>query len=222
MSFITAAIVGGVASIGGSLIAANQQKQGAKGAAALQERMFNTINNQNKPFMDAGYGATQRMSELLGTGGDPNAAGYGEYSKPFTMGDFLAFKDPGYEFELQQGTQALQNSAAAGSGALSGAALKDLLGYSQGFARTGYTDAFNRYQVQQDNIFKRLAGVSELGQASASNVGANGTALAGNAGQALTTAGGAAGAGIAGATNAASNLGTNLWLANMLKPPQAG
>jgi hypothetical protein len=89
--------------------------------------------------------------------GDPNDPAYGSFTKPFDVEQFYNYADPGYAFELQQGTQTLQNAASAGSGAFSGAALKDLLGYSQNFARTGYNDAFNRYQVQQGNIYNRLS-----------------------------------------------------------------
>lgn len=150
--------------------------------------------------------------------GDQNDPAYGSFTKPFDVEAFYNYQDPGYAFELQQGTQALQNAASAGSGAFSGAALKDLLAYSQGFARTGYNDAFNRYQTQQGNIFQRLAGLAQLGQGAAANVGSQGTALAGNAGQMISNAGAAAGAGIVGAGNALSGGATNYWLMKAFKP----
>lgn len=149
-------------------------------------------------------------------GGDPNDPAFGSFTKPFTVEDFYAQQDPGYAFELQQGTQSLQNTASAGSGAFSGAALKDLLGYSQGFARTGYNDAFNRYQTSQGNIFNRLSDIAHLGQNAAAGVGSQGTALAGNAGQLTSNAGSAAGAGIVGAGNAIGDGLTNYWLMSQL------
>lgn len=150
-------------------------------------------------------------------GGDTTDPGYGSFTDPFTVEDFYNQADPGYAFELQQGQQALLNSAAAGSGSMSGAALKDLLGYSQNFARTGYNDAFNRYQTSQGNIYSRLMGVAQLGQNAAAGVGAQGTQLAGNAGQAIANAGAASGAGIVGAGNAIGQGATNYWL---FKNPQ--
>lgn len=144
--------------------------------------------------------------------GDPNDPAYGSFTKPFDVEQFYNYADPGYAFELQQGTQALQNSAAAQSGALSGAALKDLLGYSQNFARTGYNDAFNRYQTQQGNIFNRLNSIAQLGQNAAAGVGSTGANIVGNAGQQVTNAGGAAGAGIVGAGNAAAGGLSDYWL----------
>lgn len=146
--------------------------------------------------------------------GDTQDDGYGSLLQPFDVEQFYNYADPGYAFELQQGRQELQNSAAANSGALSGAALKDLLGYSQNFARTGYNDAFNRYQVQQGNIFSRLSDIARLGQSAAAGVGSAGTQLAGNAGQMISNAGGAAGAGLVGAGNALGQGATNYWLYN--------
>lgn len=223
--FIAGAIIGaGVLGAGASIIGANKQAGAAKDAASLQMSQYDKTNALNRPFVDAGYGATTRLSDLLGTSGNTGASGYGDLTRSFTGADYTANADPGYAFMLQQGNQALQNSQAAGSGVMSGAALKDLLSYNQEYAKTGYNDAFNRYQTQQGNIFSRLSSLSQMGQASASNTAAAGTALAGNAGQAISNAGTASGAGIVGAGNALSGAGTNYWLSNLLQkpPPVAG
>lgn len=94
--------------------------------------------------------------------GDPQDEEYGSFTKPFDVEEFYKYQDPGYWFQRQQGEQALLNSAAADSGALSGAALKDLMGYNQNLASTSYGDAFNRYQTQQGNIFSRLSSLATL------------------------------------------------------------
>jgi hypothetical protein len=174
-------------------VAMEQQRPGAPAAAAAP-----TDPSQTDP--------------MYGTYGDQGDGQFGSLTKPFDVEEFYNYGDPGYAFQLQQGTQALQNSAAAGSGALSGAALKDLIGYNQQFAGSAYNDAFNRYQTQQGNIYSRLMGVSQLGQNSASGVGTQGVALAGNAGQAISNAGAAYGAGIVGAGNSLSQGGSNYWL----------
>jgi hypothetical protein len=146
--------------------------------------------------------------------GDPNDPEYGSLTKPFDVEEFYKYQDPGYWFRLQQGTQGLQNSAAAQSGALSGAALKDLLTFNQDSASQEYGNAFNRYQTQQGNIFSRLSDIAHLGQNAAAGVGAQGTQLAGQAGQAISNAGSAAGAGYVGAGNALGQGATNYWLYN--------
>lgn len=151
--------------------------------------------------------------------GDQTDPGYGSFTKPFDAEEFYKYEDPGYWFRLQQGEQGLRNAAAAGSGALSGAAMKDLLGYNQDMASTEYGNAFNRYQTSQGNIFSRLMGIAGLGQNAAAGVGNQGTALAGQAGQALSNAGTASGSGIVGGANAITGGATNAWLWNQLQNP---
>jgi hypothetical protein len=151
---------------------------------------------------------------MAGYYGDPNDPEYGSFTKPFDVEEFYKYQDPGYWFRLQQGTQGLRNAAAAGSGALSGAAMKDLLTYNQDMASQEYGNAFNRYQTQQGNIFSRLSDIARLGQSAAAGVGSAGTQLAGNAGQAISNAGSASGAGIVGAGNALAQGATNYWLYN--------
>ncbi len=152
-------------------------------------------------------------------GADSESSDYGSLLQPFGADEFKKFLDPGYQFRRQQGEQSVLNSASAGSGAMSGAALKDLLSFNSDLASTEYGNAFNRYQTQQGNIFQRLAGLTQLGQGAAANVGSQGTALAGQAGQALQNAGTAAGAGTVGAGNAIAGGASNYWLSQMLKGP---
>lgn len=151
------------------------------------------------------------------TGGAPAgstdpASGYGSLTAAFTPQDYLNNQDPGYQFQLQQGTQALRNAAGAGSGALSGAALKDLVGYNQDYASTGYQSAFDRFNTQNNNIYSRLSGLATLGQASAGNVAAQGTALAGQQSQALQAGGNAAAGAYAGIANNVGGAASNYWL----------
>lgn len=150
----------------------------------------------------------------LPAGSTPDSGGYGSLAAAFTPQDYLNNKDPGYDFQLQQGTQALRNAAGAGSGALSGAALKDLIGYNQDYASTGYQNAFGRFTTQQNNVYSRLSGLAGMGQASAGNVAAQGTALAGQQSQALQAGGTAAGGMYAGIANNIGGGASNYWLAN--------
>lgn len=198
---IGGAVIGAV----GANSAAHTQAAAQDRAAATQQHMFDTINGQEQPFMKAGYASTDKMNELLGIGGDKTASDYGSYAKPFTAADYLANKDPGYDFQLQQGAQALRNSATPGMGALSGAALKDLIGFNQNMAATGYQNAFNRFQTQQGNIFNRLQDVANRGQNAASNTGQAGTALGTGIAQAQAAAGASRAAGTVGVANSLSS-----------------
>lgn len=74
---------------------------------------------------------------------------YGPFSAP-TLAD--AEKDPGYQFARDQGSKALENSA-AGRGVLrTGGTLKDILEYGNKFGEQNYNGVFNRnYQTWQGN-----------------------------------------------------------------------
>lgn len=63
--------------------------------------------------------------------------------KPMTA-DQMEQLDPGYQFRINQGLQAVNNSAAARGGLLSGATLKELNNYAQGQASSEFQNAFNR------------------------------------------------------------------------------
>jgi len=223
MAFI-GAIIG--ATIGGSVLsglfgkkAADTSANAANNANASLDARYRQMRADELPFITAGTDATTRLSDLLGTSGNTGASGYGSLTKPFTAQDYLNNVDPGYQFQLQQGSQALQNRQAAGSGALSGPALKDLMAYNQEYAKTGFNEAFNRQLTQQNNIFTRLSGLATLGQNAASQTGAQGVAV-GQQQSANTTAAGNAGA--AAQANIGNNLtqaGTDLSLLLRYPPP---
>lgn len=207
--FVGAAAIGAA----GSIVSGSMQA-GAQGqAAATQQQMFNTINQQEQPFIQGGYGAETRLSDLLGTSGNTGANGYGSLTSNFTPQDFLANQDPGYQFQLQTGEQAIRNADTPGVGALSGPALKDLMAFNQGMASTGYQNAFNRFQTQNTNIFNRLSSIAGLGQNAAGNVGNSGTQLGTGIAQAQAAAGGSMAAGVGGAFN---SLGSSIPLYMMM------
>lgn len=73
---------------------------------------------------------------------------------------------PGYQFQLQQGQQALGQSAAARGGLLSGAQQKAAQGFAQKQAATGFQDAWNRAQQAYQTAFSQdMANKQQLGSA---------------------------------------------------------
>lgn len=141
--------------------------------------------------------------------------GFGSLTKAFDTSDWQKLS-PAYNFQLRQGQQGVMNADAAGAGALSGSAQKDLIDYNQSAANTSFNNAFNQYQTQQGNIFSRLSGIAQLGQSSANNTGQQGTALAGQAAQSATNIGTAQAGGIVGGANAIGGAVQNAlpWLAS--------
>lgn len=175
--------------------------------------MFNTINQQEQPFINAGYGATKTLSELLGTaaptGDGGNASGTnlpgGYLTQTFNPTQEELQKYPGFQFSLQTGGQALTNANTPAMGALSGASIKSLMDFNQNLAQTYYGNYFNQYQTQQQNIFNRLSQIAGLGQSAATQVGNAGTSLGTGIAQAQAAQAGSLAAGTVGATNSIGN-----------------
>lgn len=96
-------------------------------------------------------------------------AGYGNLMRDFTNEDFV--KDPGYQFRLDEGAKSVQGSAAAQGGLLSGAAMKAMQRYGQGYASNEFANAYNRDTTNKTNRFNRLSGVIDNGMRAAGATG---------------------------------------------------
>lgn len=120
---------------------------------------------------------------------------------------------PGYQFQLDQGNLALNSANSAGSSALSGAAMKNLMGFNQGLAASNFGNYFNQFETQQNNIFNRLSNIAAMGQNAAGNLGTAGANLGTGIAQAQAGAAGSIAGGIAGATN---NIGQGMMMSNLM------
>jgi len=198
-----ASILGGAMSARGATQAADTQAAAADRAAALQKEMFDQQMAGQEPYRQAGLIGQNRLMELLGLGGNAGAAGYGKYAKDFGMSDFQA--DPGYAFRLSEGQQALDRSAAARGGLISGGALKAATRYGQDMGSQEYTNAFNRYQTNRSNQLQPLGNLMASGQSAASNQGQAAGNYGTNAGNLMTQAGQATAAGQLGVGNTINN-----------------
>jgi hypothetical protein len=218
MSAIAVAVVGGVAALGGAAIeasaaetAAGDQAQASANALGLQQSMYQTTLANESPFLQAGQGATSQLNYLLGTGtpgsggtaASSTAGGFGSLNAPFNADTFKSMS-PAYQFQAQQGAQGTLSQDASGSGALSGAALKDLTSFNQNFANTSFNNAFNQYQTQQSNTYQRLMGVASMGQGAASNQATGASNFGASIGQSATNIGTAQAGGAVGVANAIS------------------
>lgn len=65
-----------------------------------------------------------------------------------------AFNDPGYQFRLNSGRDALERSAAARGVLRTGGTLKDIIGYGQEFGASEYNNIFNRELSAYDRRYK--------------------------------------------------------------------
>lgn len=190
----TAALIGGGLAAGASVYGANQQADAARAATSAQQGMSEQTRADQAPWRAAGQVALGQIGQMSAPGG--------QFLHEFNADDLKSNLAPNYDFQLQQGLGAVQNSAAAKGGLVGGNALKAINDYAQNFAGNAYQNAFNNYTTNQNNIYSRLASISGLGQTagSVSSTGANDFSR----GIADTTvgAGTAIGSGIIGAGNA--------------------
>lgn len=174
------AALGAVGAIGGALIssdassdAADAQAQGAANATAEQKREFDQLRSDNQPLLDTRNASLKHLDALLA---DPGSV----------------TKDPSFAFGLNQGTQAIDRSAAGAGSLYSGATLKALQRYGTDYAGTKLGDVFNRYST-----------VAGLGNAATNSNTIAGTNAANQIGNIQTSLG---------AVNAANSLNQgNIW-----------
>ena len=204
---------------GAGLIGAGMQSSAAKSAAAqqagatqyaadVQRQMFETINQQQQPYREAGYGALTRIGELL-----PGL------TAPVSREEIMGL--PGYQFGIEQGTGAARAAMNVGGGGsnVDRAAQKFAVDYTLG-------TAMPQVIAQRQNIYNTLAGIAGIGQTGQTQVNQAATTAGGNIGQAAIGGASALAAGQVGSANAmASGLGnignTALMYSLLNKPPIA-
>ena len=222
MTFWVAGAVIGSSLIGGSAAksAASTQSAAADRAAELQNQQFQQTRQDQMPWMQAGQTALNALTPL--------ATNY----QKFGMGQFQ--QDPGYAFRLSEGQKALDRSAAARGGLISGGALKAAQRFGQDMGSQEYQSAYNRALTgygtdvaRENQLYNRQAAMAGIGQTSTNLVGQAGQNYATSAGNLMTGAGAAQAAGQVGMANALTGgLGTYLnysqgnALLNALRTPQ--
>lgn len=140
---------------------------------------------QLSPYATSGSTALSSLQQLSGPGGP--------LTNQFSFNPSDLQNDPGYQFTLQQGQDALQRSAAAKGQLFSGGTLKSLAGYTTGTANQYFGDAFNRAQstfnTNQQQALSRigtLQGLAGLGyNAATAGAGAIGSTSAAQANNTL-------------------------------------
>jgi hypothetical protein len=193
-----AAIIGG-AYLGSqaSKSAANTQAAAAAQASDAQLQMFREQAALQEPFRQAGVRALPKLEAQQNM--MPGA---------FT-GQVNLGQDPGYAFRLSEGQKALDRSAAARGGLISGGAMKAAQRFGQDLGSQEYQNAYNRaltgYNAnvaREATGYNRLAALAGIGQTATGQIGAAGQNAATNMGNYLTSGAAANAAGQVGAANA--------------------
>jgi hypothetical protein len=211
------AIMGGSSLLGG-LFGSSAASTAAKEQEQAEQQGINFLGNEQstglanyQPYLSAGGTATNTLSSLLGTPGQGLLTPWsGTFTAPTAA---QAEATPGYQFQLQQGLSAAQNSAAGQGSLLSGRTLADLNNYAQGTASTNYQNTFNNSLTQyqsayntflnnQNNQYSRLMGLSGEGLTAAQGAGNLLSNLGGDTASLMGAKGAAAAAGTIGSANA--------------------
>jgi hypothetical protein len=190
------AAVGSAVSSSNASKAANAQTQAAQTASDTQLQMYNQTRTDQAPWRTAGAGAVGALNSWYGlptttqnadgtyssTAANPNAG----------AADMKTLQSlPGYQFNLQQGNQAVQRNLSAQGLLQSGAAGKALTQYGQGYA-----------QNSANSYLNGLQSLSGLGQTSAAQTGMIGANAANQIGSNQIYAGNAQASGYANQSNA--------------------
>lgn len=152
---IIGAGVGAAGSIGAGLLSADAISSGAGAASDAQLYMFERLRKDQAPYRRAGKRSVSELEKML------------------LDGDYSGFEaSPGYQFRLDEGTKALNRSAASQGLLNSGPQMKALTRYGQDYA----SNEFNNYTNQ-------LANLAGLGQTATQATGSAGMSAANNQGQ---------------------------------------
>lgn len=129
----------------------------------------NTLGAQQNalaPYTQAGAQGVNGLASALAPGG--------QLATSFSFNPASITSNPNYQFQLQQGLQAVNQQAAAQGGALGGGNEKALTQYSQGLASSAINDAYsqalNTYQTNYGNTFQGLSALSNIGQSSTNSL----------------------------------------------------
>jgi hypothetical protein len=167
--------------------------QAGRESNALQKQMYDQTRADFAPYREAGYGALSQMQNLLK---DPSSLAQ--------QGD--------YQFGLNQGIKARDQSAASNGMLYSGAQQKALTQYGNDYANTKLNESYNR--------LAGLAGTGQTATGSTANAGQN---YGNQVGQTLQNMGNARASGYVGGAsswnNAFGNIGNFLQQQDVNRKP---
>ena len=212
---VTAIVAGGVGSavIGGlgAKSASRSQNKASKRSIAEQRRQFDISRADRAPYRKVGSEALFSLADMMGVNTqNPYEPGTPEHTAFQNRQKYDFQQTPGYQFRLEQGTNALDASAAARGNLFSGRQLKALTEYGQNFGTNEYNNRFNR--------LASMAGMGQVSSGQSAGLGAN---YAQQMGGSIYDAGQARASGYMGQANAWQNaLNQGLYAYGMSQQPQ--
>jgi len=158
---------------GGQKQSAANQQASMMSMLAQQQAIQQAQNNYNaassmlKPYATGGTKALDLLMGYLQGGAENIGGGGSSLISTFAPTMQQLEKTPGYQFALDQGLKAVQNSAAAKGMGSSGNALQGGVNYAQGLASTTFQQQLQNYLTQNQQAFNMLFNPSQLGSGAA-------------------------------------------------------
>lgn len=152
-------IIGGIGASHAARNIADQwynAEQGVNQAVTGDITRADTGRQNYQPYINAGAAGTQALQN------------YALSNPQFSFDPSQYFNSPAYQFQLKEGTNAIQNNASAQGLGLSGNTLRDLTSFGQGLAANYYNQAFNQalgtFQTNQNTTLNNLSTLAGLGE----------------------------------------------------------
>lgn len=159
--------------------AAKEANKGADKARQEFQQAFTDVGSILEPYSKPGITAQTRLADLQGLNGAT--------ARTNAMANFQ--QDPGYQFAMDQGIQAIDRSAAARGSMASGQTLKALTEFGQGMANQQYGDWYNRTAGLADTGANAANSLATARQNTAAGVGSGYTQIGANNANAKMTGG---------------------------------
>jgi len=204
--------------INGINSAVSGAQTGVNTAVGNANDLLGSAYNTSTGALTTGYGAqTQALSPYMQAG----AQGVTSLANAFAPGGSLTQQfnytpsdlqnDPGYQFQLQQGQQAINRNASAKGQNLGGGTLAALSQFNQGLAGTTYNNAYQRalgtFQTNRNNQFQGLSTLAGVGQQAVGQFGQETGQYAQGIGNAANTFAQGAGNNLIGGATYSGNIG---------------
>lgn len=209
-------VVSGIMNANATEDAAEMNAEASADAVAEQRRQFNLTQENLKPWLTSGTDAVNRLNDGLQPGGR-----FAD-TPTFQFDPSKVQTDPGYDFRMKQGVNAITAAGAAAGNLGSGNLGTALVGYGQELGSQEYQnayarqygqqmDAFNSQLNAQNTTFNRLSGVAGTGQTTATQLGAAGMVMAQGVGNTLMQdAANQGNLALQGAQNVSNSIGSGL------------
>ncbi|RLI45230.1 hypothetical protein DRO61_10970 [Candidatus Bathyarchaeota archaeon] len=202
-AIIGSTVIGAGASIlGGKAAGKGAEAAGATSAAAsryatdIQQEQYEQTRADQEPWRIAGEKALQVIQDT------PDFE--------FSAEDFENFKDPAYEFRMEEGVNALDRSAASRGRLLSGAQDRAVTRYGSNLASQEYGNAFSRSLTEHNVALAKQQGLAGVGQSATNVVSSAGQNMASNVGNIMTSSATQQGNALMAGANAKAGMYSNL------------